>query len=101
MGKVYIFTDLLATENLGLCSKYIISLIRCGCEHFGTYTFNPKAASKFSDYNFKPKNLLDRYNNLVNCGIVIREKSIFTSAAGQTINSHTDRINEDKLKSIL
>lgn len=101
MGKVSIYTDLLTTENFGMCSKFIISVIRSGCEHFGSYTFTCRQALKYSEYAFKEENLNNCYNNLVEMGIVIREPSSFENEEGETFASHIDRINEEKLKKML
>ena len=101
MNCVLICTDLLTTENFGMCSKYIISLIRNGCERFGTYTFTSKSALKFSGYAFKEEKLMSCYNNLIELGVIIREATVYKNEEGNTFDTHIDRIDEIKLKSIL
>ena len=98
---VLISTDLLTTENYGMCSKFIISLIRSGVEKFGKYSFTAKSARKFSNNVFKEKYLKDRYNDLVNDGVIVQEDADFTDDKGKPYKWHIDTINEERLKEIL
>lgn len=101
MNTVFICTDLLTSENLGLCHKYIISLIRGGIEKFGTYTFTLTGGLKYCDYEFDAKRLQQCYNRLIDVGVVIREQREYEVTDGSIRCSHIDWIDEKRLKEIL